>query len=182
MRLRSVLRTVGGWVRVPREIQFVRLVWCAWILYAERIVFARSAGACRVRTRDTPFHVLIITDPQVIGTGTYPATNWLGVHVLRFFSDQYIRKVWGALHHTALGSWVWRAPRADLVVLLGDVSDRGRWYTEKDAYVVGLTQVDGTAVAMAAAVSGAGGRAVGTRTVYATYDSAPTGVGRPWQP
>lgn len=37
--------------------------------------------------------------------------------------------MWLALSKQGLGAWLWRKPNpADLVVFLGDMSDRGRWY------------------------------------------------------
>ncbi|KAL4401411.1 GPI anchor biosynthesis protein [Malassezia pachydermatis] len=81
------------------------------------------------------FRVLILSDPQIIGTHTYEHFSPLMTEVASAFSDQYLRKVWLAVTRQGLGASLLRSPRsADLLVFLGDMTDRGRWYTDKAAW------------------------------------------------
>ncbi|WFD36820.1 hypothetical protein MCUN1_003710 [Malassezia cuniculi] len=73
------------------------------------------------------FDVLVIADPQIIDQGTY-GYAWPLYQLAKLVSDVYLRKGWLAITGRGLGSWLF-APRwrNDLVVFLGDMSDRGRW-------------------------------------------------------
>lgn len=123
----SWTRAVSVALQAPRPVQVLRGLWCALVVYVERVAFVLATASCRLPASASAQRVLIVSDPQVVGRGTYADTPAPIFHILRFFSDQYVRKAWRALRSVA-------APRADLVVLLGDLSDRGRWYTAHDAW------------------------------------------------
>lgn len=141
-------RAVRECVLAPRPVQIARVLWCALILYIERLTFAWSVATCRLPASPGAFRVLVVSDPQVVGRATYADAPWLLQQAARFFSDQYLRKAWRALRGRAIGALA--APAADLVVLLGDLTDRGRWYTSEAAWRT-LQQrwhrlLDGTAI------------------------------------
>ena len=75
----------------------------------------------------------MLADPQIIERDTYSSLPAAVAAAARFFSDAYLRKVWLAL--TARGSgatFFGTSSRPDLVIFNGDLTDRGRWKTEKD--------------------------------------------------
>lgn len=123
----SWTRAVRAALEAPHPVQVLRVLWCALVVYVERVAFLVATVSCRLPASASAQRVLIVSDPQVVGRDTYADSPAALFHVLRFFSDQYIRKAWRALRSVA-------APRADLLVLLGDLSDRGRWYTAREPW------------------------------------------------
>lgn len=137
LRWRPLRRDAHEWIVAPRGVQALRIVWCMLILYVERLAFARAAGRCRIPAPDmgAALNVLVVTDPQIVGRDTYEDALWILWEAARFFSDQYLRKAWRALQGRGLGASLTAAPpAADVVVMLGDMSDRGRWYTSKERW------------------------------------------------
>ncbi|WFD29795.1 hypothetical protein MSPP1_000808 [Malassezia sp. CBS 17886] len=120
-----------------RRIQALRAAWCVLVLWGERGVFYCAVGRCDVRGggQAGAFRVLILSDPQIIGAHTYERFSAVMTALATLFSDQYLRKVWLALQRRGLGASMFRHPRAaDLAVVLGDVTDRGRWFTDYNAW------------------------------------------------
>jgi len=75
----------------------------------------------------------VLSDPQIVEKGTYELTSPIFQAIISHFSSEYLRKVWLALSRQGVGAWLWPGPRAaDLVVFLGDMTDRGRWYQNFD--------------------------------------------------
>lgn len=139
-------RVVLAALAAPQEVQVLRVVWLCLVWWLERGVFyhaarcdvpadwngpptsVREVGQALTQT----FRVLVLSDPQVIGVGTYASYSRIMTALAQFVSDQYVRKVWLALSRRGLGASIAQGPRsADLVVLLGDLTDRGRWFTDQ---------------------------------------------------
>lgn len=130
-------------MRMPRTraahvLHGVRIGWCILLVYAERVAFYRAAAACGRHIApggsSAALDVLIIADPQVIDRGTYDYA-WPLYRLARLVSDVYLRKAWLALTARGLGTSLFR-PRwgHDLVVFLGDMSDRGRWRHDRRSW------------------------------------------------
>ncbi|GAA5979805.1 hypothetical protein JCM10908_003052 [Rhodotorula pacifica] len=70
----------------------------------------------------TPFHVLVVADPQLLDMRSYPGRNpilkWLGVKM----TDLYARKSWRAVSRLSRGK---SGGKVDAVVWLGDLLDSG---------------------------------------------------------
>ncbi|GJN88267.1 hypothetical protein Rhopal_001232-T1 [Rhodotorula paludigena] len=93
------------------------------------------AAAQRRDRRGTPFHVLVVADPQLLDMRSYPGRNWalrwLGVKI----TDLYARKSWKAVTGYSRGK---SGGGLDAVVWLGDLLDSGTEtvdHREHSAYV-----------------------------------------------
>ncbi|GAA6054891.1 hypothetical protein JCM3770_004270 [Rhodotorula araucariae] len=77
-------------------------------------------AALRGDRRATPFHVLVVADPQLLDMRSYPgrpwALRWLGVRI----TDLYARKAWTAVTSLSRGN---SGGGVDAVVWLGDLLD-----------------------------------------------------------
>ena len=127
-----------GAVLAPWYIQLLRISWCLVVLALERGVFYWAASRCDLpqgpevclnNSQQSTFRVLVLSDPQIVENGTYGSISPIFQAVISHFSNNYLQKVWLALSKQGIGTWLWAQPRpADLVVFLGDMTDRGRWY------------------------------------------------------
>lgn len=124
------------WLLPAAPLQALRVVWCCIVLLVERAVFHRAARRCGAHMQQSAsFDVLVLADPQIIDRGTYEEASTVWLSVARHFSDAYLRKVWLALTGRGLGASLFgTGSLPDLVVFLGDVTDRGRWYKEKSTW------------------------------------------------
>lgn len=111
-------------------VQTLRVAWCILVFWMERGYFYTTTSSCDLEASSTAtFRILVLSDPQIVGTHTYETYSQGMTALVSAFSDQYLRKAWLAITRQGLGASLWRRPRrADLVVLLGDLTDRGRWY------------------------------------------------------
>lgn len=126
----------------PWYTHTISVAWCLVVLFLERGAFywassrcdvAPSAKVCRVSLQESSFRVLVLSDPQIVEKGTYGPISPIWQSLISHFSNEYLRKAWLALSKQGLGAWLWPAPKpADLVVFLGDMTDRGRWYQSFD--------------------------------------------------
>ena len=137
MRGRAPLPLIAwGLVWPSHTVQLLRCVWCLLVFWVERGVFYRATSACDVPEHGASFRVLIISDPQVVSLHTYKSFSHAMTALVSHVSDQYIRKSWLAVTRQGLGASLWRGPRpADLVIFLGDMTDRGRWFLSFDRWL-----------------------------------------------
>ena len=138
MRAPRTLATQVRRIRKAHVLHGLRIGWCILLIYAERIVFYRAAAACGRHIApggSAALDVLIIADPQVIDRGTYDYA-WPLYCLARLVSDVYLRKAWLAMTARGLGAFLF-CPRwgHDLVVFLGDMSDRGRWRHDRSSWM-----------------------------------------------
>lgn len=138
MRAPRTLATQVRRIRKAHVLHGLRIGWCILLIYAERIVFYRAAAACGRHIApggSAALDVLIIADPQVIDRGTYDYA-WPLYRLARLVSDVYLRKAWLAMTARGLGAFLF-CPRwgHDLVVFLGDMSDRGRWRHDRSSWM-----------------------------------------------
>lgn len=134
-----------GWAPLPliawglvwpsHTVQILRLSWCILVFWVERGVFYMATSTCDLPPHNASFRVLIISDPQVIGLHSYKSFSRGMTALVSHVSDQYIRKAWLAITRQGIGASLWRGPRpADIVVFLGDMTDRGRWFLKYDLW------------------------------------------------
>ncbi|SCV72346.1 BQ2448_3883 [Microbotryum intermedium] len=69
---------------------------------------------------DKPWHVLVISDPQILDMRSYPGRPWIGRYLGIKFTDAYIRKAWRFVRRTS-----GLHGKIDSVVWLGDLLDSG---------------------------------------------------------
>ncbi|KAJ3915313.1 Metallo-dependent phosphatase-like protein [Lentinula edodes] len=97
-------------------INGLRLFWISLIFWYDYGVFRYRSGKCGWPLIDTPEHVLLVADPQIIDHRSYPGRPALLTYISQLIVDLNLRKNW----HAALRS----AP--DVVFFLGDYMDSGR--------------------------------------------------------
>ncbi|TFK94574.1 Metallo-dependent phosphatase [Polyporus arcularius HHB13444] len=117
----------------PRLVNLIRLVWLLAIAWYELGTFYHHTASCpwpdeAFATRDhsphVPTHVLVVADPQIPDTHSYPdRPPWLQ-RLSQFIIDLNIRKSWRAALR--------RHPHA--VIFLGDMMDNGRYAMSDGEY------------------------------------------------
>lgn len=80
------------------------------------------AAALAGDKRGTPFHVLVVTDPQLLDMRSYPGRNWILRWLAVKMTDLYARKSWRAVTQYSRGR---SGGGVDAVVWLGDLLDSG---------------------------------------------------------
>ncbi|BGP45719.1 hypothetical protein JCM10450v2_001549 [Rhodotorula kratochvilovae] len=88
-------------------------------------------AAARGDKRGTPFHVLVVADPQLLDMRSYSGRNWalrwLGVRI----TDLYARKAWHAVTRLSRGK---SGGGVDAVVWLGDLLDSATETVDRREY------------------------------------------------
>lgn len=64
-----------------------------------------------------PTHVLVLADPQILDSQSYPGRHPLLLWLTRVLVDGYLRKSWNAAMRL----------KPDMVIFLGDMMDGGRY-------------------------------------------------------
>lgn len=116
------------------SINALRFVWLLLILYHELFLFPISLRSC---TWPSPPHalpnaaptpasrVLLLADPQILDLQSYPDRHWTLQYLSQWIVDLNMRKSW----------WAARRLEPDVVLVLGDMMDRGRADISDDACV-----------------------------------------------
>ncbi|KAJ7924953.1 Metallo-dependent phosphatase-like protein [Mycena leptocephala] len=103
----------------------LRLFWTGLSIWYEYGVFIYSVRKCSwpdsdiqaTRTDPQPTHVLLVADPQILDHRSYPDRGLFLTYISQLLVDLNLRKSWRAALRT----------RPDVVVLLGDMMDGGRF-------------------------------------------------------
>lgn len=77
-----------------------------------------------------PIHVLLVADPQVIDTRSYPGRPWPLTILGQLIVDLNLRKNWRAA----------RGFHPDVVILLGDMMDGGRFNMDDAESVLTISE------------------------------------------
>ncbi|KAG6833568.1 hypothetical protein H0H87_005219 [Tephrocybe sp. NHM501043] len=110
----------------PHVVNVLRILWVVITIWYELGVFFNSVSSCNwpdanlqspsPSTVDTPSHVLLVADPQILDHRSYPERGLFLTYLSRLVVDLNIRKNW----------WAALRKRPDVVVFLGDMMDGGR--------------------------------------------------------
>ncbi|CAG8545729.1 1570_t:CDS:2 [Paraglomus brasilianum] len=109
-------------------VTIIQLCWVCAIVFGEVLVFHMAAWNCgwpEISEWNTntakPFHMTIITDPQLIDENSYNRARVM-TRLTEFYSDNYMRKNWKNLLHYF---------DSDAIMILGDLLDSGRELDDK---------------------------------------------------
>ncbi|KDE03459.1 hypothetical protein MVLG_06069 [Microbotryum lychnidis-dioicae p1A1 Lamole] len=81
---------------------------------------------------DQPWHVLVVSDPQILDMRSYPGRSWIGRYLGIKFTDAYIRKAWRFVSkasgpHGKIDSVVWLSDLLDSGVENVDVVEHAKY-------------------------------------------------------
>ncbi|KNZ72874.1 Cell division control protein 1 [Termitomyces sp. J132] len=116
-----------------RVVNGLRIVWVIVTLWYELGVFFKSVSSCNwpdavlrssPHVTNTPSHVLLIADPQILDHRSYPERGPFLTYLSRLVVDLNLRKAW----------WVALRKQPDVVIFLGDMMDGGRIDMTDDEY------------------------------------------------
>ncbi|KAJ3896802.1 Metallo-dependent phosphatase-like protein [Lentinula edodes] len=103
-------------------INGLRLFWISLIFWYDYGIFRYRSGKCGWPLIDTPEHVLLVADPQIIDHRSYPGRPALLTYISQLIVDLNLRKNWRAALRSA----------PDVVFFLGDYMDSGyERYTQR---------------------------------------------------
>ncbi|KAH7874668.1 Metallo-dependent phosphatase-like protein [Lentinula edodes] len=100
-------------------INGLRLFWISLIFWYDYGIFRYRSGKCGwplIDSDQTPEHVLLVADPQIIDHRSYPGRPALLTYISQLIVDLNLRKNWRAALRSA----------PDVVFFLGDYMDSGR--------------------------------------------------------
>ncbi|CAG8547983.1 7069_t:CDS:2, partial [Paraglomus occultum] len=106
-----------------KTVTILKLCWICAIVFGEVFIFHMAVWDCgwpEISEWNTniakPFHMAVITDPQLIDESSYQRARVLTL-ITEFYSDNYMRKNWRNLLHYY---------NSDAIMILGDLLDSGR--------------------------------------------------------
>lgn len=112
----------------------VQIMWVGLISYNEMGAFRNRVLKCawpdaslELSSSDglqTPTHVLVLADPQILDSQSYPGRHPLLLWLTRVLVDGYLRKSWNAAMRL----------KPDMVIFLGDMMDGGRYALSDEQY------------------------------------------------
>lgn len=130
-----------------KQLLLIYLIALVTIHYFERIKPYMTIKACIWDQWETwplgssPYHSVIVGDPQIVDPNSYPNSTRLRLSITKFFSDNYLHR-----NHNIYN----RVLKPDSIIFVGDLFDGGRewndteWITEYKRFNRIFNQVEGT--------------------------------------
>lgn len=98
-------------------VALISFVWLLLFVYYESVVPYRKAAQCQWASSKKQTNVLLVADPQLIDSHTYPGRNSLLLKISQHTVDIYLRQNYRALVNSL---------KPDYIFFLGDYLDNGR--------------------------------------------------------